>query len=151
MNRWSGLLALACVLPAGASAQDSTRAFPAPRSVSLSLGEALQQARANSPAYRQALNDATPARWAVRNAYGNLLPSLSASTDLGYTGSGQANFGSGFTRPTSSFLTSGYSLGIGWQFSGRTLTAPAQQKALLRATEEDISGAGILLTAEIST
>ncbi|HEU5303642.1 MAG TPA: TolC family protein, partial [Gemmatimonadales bacterium] len=151
MIRWSGLLALGCVLPAGALAQDSTGASPPPASVSLSLAEALQQARANSPAYRQALNDASPARWAVRNAYGGLLPSFNASADLGYTGSGQANFGSGFTRPTSAFLTSGYSLGIGWQLSGRTLTAPAQQKALQRATDEDISGAGIALTAEIST
>lgn len=150
MIRWSGLLGLACVLPTTALAQDSTPASPPP-SVSLSLAEALQQARANSPAYRQALNDAAPARWAVRNAYGTLLPSLTASADLGYTGSGQANFGGGFTRPTSSFLTSGYSLGIGWQLSGRNLTAPAQQKALQRATEEDISGAGVALTAEIST
>jgi outer membrane protein len=151
MIRWSGLLALAWVLPAGALAQDSTRASPDLPSVSLSLAEALRQARANSPAYRQALNDASPARWAVRNAYGGLLPTLSASADLGYTGSGQANFGSGFVRPTSSFLTSGYSLGIGWQLSGRTLTAPAQQKALQRATDEDISGAGVVLTSEIST
>jgi len=151
MIRWSGLLALVWALPAGALAQDSTRVSPALPSVSLSLAEALRQARANSPAYRQALNDAPPARWAVRNAYGGLLPTLSASTDLGYTGSGQANFGSGFTRPTSSFVTSGYSLGVGWQLSGRTLTAPAQQKALQRATDEDISGAGIALTSEIST
>lgn len=151
MTRWSGLLALALVIPAGALAQDSTQPPPAPPSVALSLAEALRQARATSPAYRQALNDASPARWAVRNAYGGLLPSLFASTDLGYTGSGQANFGSGFTRPTSSFLTSGYSLGIEWQLSGGSLTAPAQQRALQRATDEDISGAGIALTSEIST
>ena len=151
MIRWSGLLALACVLPGSGLAQDSTRVSPGPRAVGLSLADALQQARTNSPAYRQTLNDASPAKWAVRNAYGGLLPTLDASADLGYTGSGEANFGGGFIRPTSSFLTSGYSLGIGWQLSGRTLTAPAQQKALLRATDEDISGAGISLTAEIST
>jgi outer membrane protein len=119
--------------------------------VSLSLAEALQQARANSPTYRQTLNDAAPARWGVRNAYGSLLPSLTATSDIGYTGSGQSNFGGGFTQPTSAFVTSGYSLGIQWQLSGRTLTAPAQQKALQRATEEDISGAGVLLRSEIST
>lgn len=151
MTRWSGLLAMACVLPIDAPAQDSAGVSPRRPAVSLSLAEALQQARANSPAYRQALNDASPARWAVRNAYGSLLPSLEASGDVGYTGSGQSNFGGGFTQPTSSFLTSGYSLGIGWQLSGRSLTAPARQKALQRATDEDISGAGILLTAEVST
>ena len=56
--------------------------------MSLSLAEALQQARANSPVYRQALNDAAPAKWGVRNAYGSLLPSVTAGTDFGYTGSG---------------------------------------------------------------
>ena len=150
MKRWSAVLVLAVVLPTRAPAQDSslvaTRAL-----VSLSLGEALEQARANSPAYRQALNDAGPAKWGVRNAYGNLLPSLVASSDFGYTGSGQSNFGGGLTLPTSAFLTSGYSVGLEWQVSGRALHAPSQQRALQRATDEDISAAGIRLTAEIST
>jgi outer membrane protein len=151
MNRWCGLFAFACVLPSLTAAQDSSRAATPSPLVSLSLAEALRQARANSPAYRQTLNDAVPAKWGVRNAYFSLLPSVTASGDLGYTGSGQSNFGGGFTRPTSSFVTSGYSLGVEWQLSGRTLTAPAQQKALQRATDEDISGASITLTAEIST
>jgi outer membrane protein len=151
MNGWCRLLGLAWVIPASVSAQDSSRAIPQASSVSLSLDEALRQARAHSPAYRQTLNDAAPARWGVKNAYGSLLPSVSASSDLGYTGSGRSNFGGGLTLPTSPFLTSGYSLGLEWQLSGRTLTAPAQQKALQRATDEDISGAGIALTSEIST
>ena len=148
----SALVVLALVIPVRAPAQDSTTHSPAAdRMVSLSLGDALQQARVNSPAYRQALNDAAPAKWGVRNAYGSLLPSVVASTDFGYTGSGQSNFGGGFTRPTSAFLTSGYSLGLQWQLSGRSLQAPAQQRALQRATDEDIGAAGVGLTAEIST
>jgi outer membrane protein len=101
--------------------------------------------------YRQALNDAGPAKWGVRNAYGSLLPSVTAASDFGYTGSGQANFGGGFTRATSALLTSGYSLGIQWEVSGRSLQAPSQQRALQRATDEDIGAAGVGLTAEIST
>lgn len=151
MNSWYGLLALACMLPHSITAQDSAAAAPPAQAVTLSLNDALRQGRRNSPAYRQAVNDASPARWGVRNAYGSLLPSVTASSDLGYTGSGQANFGSGFTRPTSAFITSGYSLGLEWQLSGRILTGPAQQKALQRATEQDINGAGVALTAEIST
>jgi outer membrane protein len=143
-------VAAALLAPSAVAAQDSTRAA-APPSVTLSLAEALQQGRAHSPAYRQALNDAPPARWGVRNAYGSLLPSISASTDLGYIGSGRTNLGGGFTQPTSPFLTSGYSLGLEWQLSGRAITAPAQQRALQRATDEDISGAGIALTADITT
>lgn len=151
MTRWSGFLALACAMPANLPAQDSTLASPDQRPVTLSLTEAIQQARANSPSYRQALNDAGPAKWGVRNAYGSLLPSLVASGDFGYTGSGQSNFGGGFVRPTSAFLTSGYSLGIEWRLDGRNLQAPLQQRALQRATQEDIGAAGIGLTAEIST
>jgi outer membrane protein len=152
MNGWCRLLGLAWIIPASAvSAQDSTRAIPPASFVSLSLDEALRQARAHSPTYRQTLNNASPARWGVRNAYGNLLPSVTAASDLGYTGSGESNFGGGLTLPTSAFLTSGYSLGLEWQLSGRALTAPAQQKALQRATDEDISGASVALTSEIST
>jgi outer membrane protein len=151
MNPWRGLLALVCALPSVVAAQDSTGATPAAPQVSLSLDEALRQARANSPTYRQTLNDAGPAKWGVRNAYGGLLPSVSVSSDVGYTGSGDANLGSGFIQPTSAFITSGYSLGLRWDVSGRALTAPGQQKALRRATDEDITGAGIALAEEIST
>jgi outer membrane protein len=76
---------------------------------------------------------------------------VSASSDIGYVGSGRTDLGGGFTQETSPFLTSGYSLGLEWQLSGRALTAPAQQRALQRATDEDITGAGILLTADITT
>jgi outer membrane protein len=151
MNGWCWLLGLACAFPISLSAQDSAHAVPAAAVVSLSLADALQQARAHSPTYRQTLNNAAPARWGVRNAYGSLLPSVTASSDFGYTGSGQSNFGGGLTLPTSSFLTSGYSLGLEWQLSGRAITAPAQQKALQRATDEDIGGAAVALTSEIST
>ncbi len=151
MNRWFGFLALAAFYPRVTAAQDTTAALKPVPAVTLSLDEALKQARANSPTYRQTLNDAGPARWGVRNAYGSLLPSVNVSSDLGYSGSGESNFGGGFTQPTSAFVTSGYSLGLQWQLNGRALTAPAEQKALRRATDEDISGAGVALRAEIET
>jgi len=163
MTRWFGFLALVAFCARAAAAQDTTAVshpVPAPDTtavlrpaptVTLSLDEALTQARANSPTYRQTLNDAGPAKWAVRNAYGSLLPSVNVASDLGYTGSGQSNFGGGFTLPTSAFVTSCYSLGLQWQLSGKTLTAPGEQKALQRATDQDISGAGVALRAEIET
>jgi outer membrane protein len=168
MKRWFGFLAFVCIAPAAGAAQDTTvvqrpdttttaarpdsavAARPAP-TATLSLAEALQQARANSPTYRQTLNDAGPAKWGVRNAYANFFPTLTASGDLGYSGAGEANFGSGFIRPTSAFLTSGYRLGLQWQLDGRVLSGPGQQKALQRATDEDIAGAEIGLKAEITT
>jgi outer membrane protein len=167
MNRWFSLLLFLWCVPVTGAAQDTTAsarhdttastrpdttvaARPAP-TVTLSLEDALTQAVAHSPTYRQTLNDAGPARWGVRNAYGNLLPHFNVSSDLGYTGSGQSNFGGGFIRPTSAFVTSGYNLGIVWQLDGRALSAPGQQKALQHATDEDISGAGVALRSEIET
>jgi outer membrane protein len=163
MNRWLGFLLAALLLPAAGRAQDTTTtrtadtaaaaaapSRPAP-AVTLSLQDAIKQARANSPAYRQTLNDASPAKWGVRNAYGGFLPTVSVAGDIGYFGSGETNIGGGFVQPTSAFLTSGYSLGLAWQLDGRVLSGPGQQKALQRATEEDISGAGINLQADITT
>jgi hypothetical protein len=89
MNRWYGFLALFAFGARTGAAQDTTavRDTTTPPAVTLSLAEALQQARTNSPTYRQTVNNAGPAKWAVRNAYGSLLPAVNASSDLGYTGS----------------------------------------------------------------
>jgi len=168
MNRWVGLVALAGCLPITAAAQDTSAVRPAqdtsavraadstlpPKvipTVTLSLAEAIDRARSSSPIYRQTLNNAGPAKWGVRNAYGSFLPSVTASADMGYTGSGQTNLGGGLIQPTSAFLTSGYSLGLFWQLDGRVISGPGQQKALQKATDEDISGAGIQLKADITT
>jgi outer membrane protein len=159
MNRWLGFVTVACLLPSPVGAQDTTTtrkadttavSRPAP-TVTLSLQDAIDQARSNSPAYRQVLNDAAPAKWGVRNAYGSFLPTVNVAGDLGYIGSGQTNLGGGFIQPTSAFLTSGYSLGVNWQLDGRVLSGPGQQKALRKATDEDISGAGVNLRADIIT
>jgi outer membrane protein len=160
MNRWLGFLTVALLSPAPGIAQDTTTtrradttaaAPPQAPAVTLSLQDAIQQARANSPVYRQTLNDAGPAKWGVRNAYGGFLPTVNVAGDLGYLGSGETNIGGGLIQPTSAFLTSGYTLGLNWQLDGRVLSGPGQQKALQRATEEDISGAGINLRADITT
>ncbi|HXE57450.1 MAG TPA: TolC family protein [Gemmatimonadales bacterium] len=148
MTRWLYLLAFGA-LAAPLAAQDSTPAAPPP-AVSLTLAEALELARRNSPAFRQVRNDAGPARWAVRNAYGNLLPTVNSGVDFGYTGSGQSNFGGGFTRATSPYLSSGYGLNLQWQLDGTRLSAVGQQKANQRATEEEIAGAEHGLTVDVT-
>jgi outer membrane protein len=105
----------------------------------LSLSEALQQARNHNPQYLQRLNNANTASWQVRNAYGQLLPAASVSGGIDYTGSGQANFGQGFTRQTSAIVGSNYSAGFSWQLDGSRLLAPKQQKANQHAVEEEIA------------
>ena len=150
MGRWS-ILTVLLGLPSVALAQDSTRtAAPAP-AATLSLAEAIQQAKGNSPAYRQATNDAGPARWGVRNAYGTFLPQVSVNGGVGYTGSGQSNFGGGFIRETSPIVTSNYGLNLNWQLDGTVLSGPGQAKANQRATEEDINGAESTLRFDVTS
>src|SRR4051795_7048847 len=103
MKCWVGLIALGACLPIAAAAQDSTShsvadTLVSPRissTVSLSLADALERAHGNSPAYRQVLNNANPARWGVRNAYGSFVPSVTSNASMGYTGSGQSDIGGG--------------------------------------------------------
>lgn len=150
MTRWIVPLLLVASTAGSVSAQDSIPARP-PVTATLSLDEALVQGRANSPLYRQTLNNEGPAKWAVRNAYsGLLLPSLFASTGFGYTGAGSSNFGGTTFQQSSPSYNSSYSLSLSWQLDGTTLTAPAQAKAEQRATDADITGAGIQLAADIT-
>lgn len=156
MTRWArALLGLCLVALTGASAQvpaiqapaAPTRAAPTAR---LTLAEALELGRKNSPAYRQFLNDAGPANWAVRNAYANLLPSVDVSGGMGYTGSGASTFGGSTFNQSSPSLSSNYSLSFAWQLSGAELSATGQQKANRRATDADISSAAEQLRNDVT-
>lgn len=140
MVRSHALALMLLALPATGLAQDTTVTAPTTRiSATLKLNEALTQAQANSPAYRQTLNDAGPAKWGVRNAYGQFIPSLSVQGGVGYTGSGQTDFGGGFIQSTSALVSSNYGVSLDWQLNGSILSGPATQKANQRATEEDIA------------
>ncbi|MGH7703285.1 MAG: TolC family protein [Gemmatimonadales bacterium] len=149
MTRCFALCALGLVLPGFAFGQDTTAAGAA-RPATLSLEEALNTARANNPLYLQTVNNAGPARWGVRNAYGTLLPSLSVSGGIDYTGAGETNFGQGFTRATSALIGSSYSAGLQWQLDGSRILAPGLQKSNRRATEEEISSQESTLKADVT-
>ncbi len=132
-----------------APASDTALAVRPQATTALTLDDALTQARRSSPAYQQVLNNANPARWGVRNAYGELLPSLQVSGGLGYIGSGQSQFGAFFDR-TSPFLGSSYDIGLSWEFSGASLVNPRRARSLERATTQDIEGAGVSLRADVT-
>jgi outer membrane protein len=161
MRRWLVVPLLVAATPQVAATQQPQDSIIAPRQDStiaarpqptagLTLADALGQARTKSPAYQQVLNNAAPARWGVRNAYGNFLPSLNLSGAVGYTGSGESQFGAFFAR-TSPFVSSNYQVGLQWSLDGRVLAGPGQQKALQRATGEDIEDAGVSLRADVTT
>lgn len=145
------LLISALVLPAQLVAQAAGQPSTVPTSATLSLSEALQQARNNNPQYRQRLNNAATARWTVRNAYGQLLPSANVSGGMDYTGAGRANFGQGLTQETSAIVGSSWNAGLQWQFDGATLVAPKSAKANQRAVESEITNEESFLKFNITT
>ena len=124
---------------------------PQGQKITLSLADALAQARQNSPTYRQVLNGEAPANWAVRNAYAALIPGFSVGGGLGYTGAGSSTFGGTTFSQTSPALSSSYNFGFNWQLSGATLSAPGQQKANRHATESDIDNAAITLQTSVKS
>jgi outer membrane protein len=160
MTRWARALTGLCLaLPAAVAAQQPPAAPSTPipatpvrrqATFSLSLGDAMDQARRNSPAYRQFLNDANPAGWGVRNAYANLLPSFDVSSSMSYSGSGASTFGGSTFNQSSPILSSGYSLNFNWQLSGQELAATGQLRASRKAVDADITNAGEQLRNDIA-
>lgn len=140
-------VALATVLtllaPVAARAQQ-----PAP--ADLSMEQAIRIARENNPTYLQQANDVAVARSSVRAAYGNLVPSLSASNSYGYTASGEARFGTVEFGAQPEAYSSSYSVNMGLSVSGSTLLQPSVQRAQRRATERRVEGAGASLDAQVA-
>lgn len=144
---------MALVVPSAAAAQAPAPALPMERpapQVTVTLAEALDQARQHSPTYRTTLNDAGPAAWGVRNAYGAFVPNLSVSTGMGYTGSGSSTFGGATFNQSSPALSSSYGISLSWQLDGSTLAQTGQERANRNAVEADITRAGIDLQNEVT-
>lgn len=150
MRRWHVLLLLAAAFPSAAAAQDTTTTSSTTGTV-LTLSDALAQARQHSPVYLQTLNNAGPASAGVRNAYGQFIPSVTVGAGLGYTGSGQSQFGGTLFQQSSPSYSSSYDISLGWQLNGQVLTGPALQKAQQRATTMDIAAAGLDLETNVKT
>ena len=116
----------------------SQQAVPA----NLSLADAIALAQEHNPAYRQALHDRSPVAWGVRTAYSSLLlPTLTASGGIGYSGPGQQRFLTSNFSQSVSTLASNYAFVLDWTLSGQTLTAPGLKHAQLAAADADIAGA----------
>jgi outer membrane protein len=121
----------------------------------LTLEEALSLARRNNPDYLAQQNDAGIADWAVREAYGALLPGATVSGGLSWQDAGTARFGI-FTGEdlgigsTTSYYSSSYNLGLNYRLSGSTLLAPAREKASRRATEAGIEASRLTLETNVT-
>lgn len=123
---------------------------------SLTLDRALDLARANSPTYLQTENDQVQADWDVRQAYGQLLPSASASSGVTWQGSGEQTLGGGLTLGDlgfgnlPSYYLSNYGLNLGLSLSWASLVAPSQAKANRRATGARIKVAEANLVSQVT-
>ncbi|MDR0787294.1 MAG: TolC family protein [Gemmatimonadota bacterium] len=120
----------------------------APRS--LTLANALSIASGSNPDYLSQRNQLTSAMWGVRSAYGNWMPSLSASGGLGYTATGERRLDSVVLGEQPAMYSSRYNLGMSMSVSGQTLLAPSVAKASERAVEEQVQSAGAMLEANVT-
>ncbi len=122
-------LAAACALTAAPLGLAGQERVPG----SLSLAEALEVAFRNNPNILAQRNDVGVADWNVRSAYGDWIPSASASSSVSWRGSGEERFGTitanqlGVTGQPS-YLTSSYNLGLSFSVSGQKLFATGQAK-----------------------
>jgi outer membrane protein len=128
---------------------------PAQPAATLTLEEAVALARRNNPDLQALKNDVAVADWAVREAYGNLLPSASASTSFSYQASGRPRFGI-FTGSdlgidqTPAYYSSDYFVGLGYNLSGASLVAPRREKAMRQSTEANFAGTEFVYVANVT-
>jgi len=149
------LLALAAA-PQLAAAQQSTppQSAPAPSATSatpvLTLDEAIALARRENPGYQATRNNRRVAEWSVRSAYAGFLPQVSANLSSTYREGGQQFFAGSTLGASSDIMSSSYGIGARLDLDASTFTAPKQQRATLRAVEEDINSASETLRAQVA-
>jgi outer membrane protein len=121
----------------------------------LSIEDAIALARRNNPDFQAQKNDAGLADWAVREAYGGLMPGASASAGFGYQAPGTPRFGifsgSDFgLSNTPAYYSSDYFLGLTYNLSGASLLAPRREKSNRRATDANINAADFRLQSNVT-
>jgi outer membrane protein TolC len=109
-------------------------------STTLTLDEAISLGRQNNPLYLQTANERKSADAQVKNAYGALLPSSSASFYSGYQQGGNIFLNGGSLAVGSDQLQSQYFLGLNYRLNAGTLVQPRAAKANRVAADADITG-----------
>ena len=107
----------------------------------LTIDQAIDQARRNNPVLQQTLNNRIRARAAVRSAYGALLPSADASLSAQRQQGGQQIFSGTSLGASSDVNQSSYQIGFNYRINSATLITPSLQRANRDAVEADITGA----------
>lgn len=149
MRNYTGILALCLLATPPIAAQQVVPER-------LSLEQALEIAVGNNPTFLQTRNDRAEADWTVRQAYGALLPSATASGGMTWQGAGEQQFGTvtlgdlGFGNQPSYYL-SNYSLSLNYSLDWATLKGPGQAKADRAATVARIRVAESDLRSGVTT
>ena len=140
----------------GSALLAGAQALPAQEpAATLSLSEAITLARRNNPDFLATENDVRVADWAVRDAYGSLLPGADVSTSLSHQAAGQQRFGI-FTGEelglgsSTGYYSSSYRLGLTYQLNGAALLAPSREKSNRRATIAGVEAAAFNLESNVT-
>ena len=117
----------------------------------LTLEDAIGLARLNNPGFLSTQNDQASADWAVREAYGAFLPSLSASAGGGYRGRGEVRVGTiTLDNQVTDWLSSNYNVGFNWRLDGNTIFGVSNATASRRATEAGVTAAEFDLESAVA-
>jgi len=144
-----GLMVGLLLLPAALAGQARTTERTLPEVVT--LDDAIRIARANNPTYLARANDEGVATWQVRQAYGNFLPSVTASGGASWTDAGVQRIGTlDFGAQSTEYYQSSYRLGFNWSLSGSTIYALSNARANARATDAGIAAAEFDLKTNVT-
>jgi outer membrane protein len=106
----------------------------------LTLEESIQLALRNNPQHQMVRSNRARAGNALRSAYGALLPGVSSSFGASWREGRQQFFEGQPFGAASDVVSSNAGVSVGASWSGSTLMGPRQQRALLDASELDLSG-----------
>ncbi len=117
----------------------------------LSLQEAIDIAIRNNPQHLQTLEARNTASAAKRAAYGQLLPSVSASLSGRFSKQGVSPVVAGVNLGTSSDLySSQYGISVSETLDGASLIAPRVRAASVDAAEADINGSRAKVRSDVT-
>jgi outer membrane protein len=133
-----------------AQVPSSVKQSPSSVSTTLTLDDAIALARQNNPIFLTTANERKTADAQVRQAYGALLPSSTASFYSGYQQGGDIFVQGGSLAVGSDQLQSGYQLGVNYRINAGTLVTPRAARANRVAADADITGAAETLRSGVT-
>jgi outer membrane protein len=116
----------------------------------LTLEEAIAIAHRNNPAFLQIANNRRDADAQVRASDAALLPSVNSSFTTEYSKGGTQLFQGAQLGANSSYLSSGYQLGLRYDVNGATFLNRSAARATREAVEADITGSTEQLRAFVT-